>query len=1218
MFSLAQDSEGYLWVGTPDGVSRFDGLQLNTFGKDEGLGDSVVRKLLETRDGTLWAGTDRGLSRRHPGESQFEALGPDIGLVGTSVRDIQEDPSGGLWLATYAGLYRLEPTQDGFESRQWTIEDGLPHNRVRSVLLATDGKVWIGTYGGGMAVWDGQRIRTLPRNDGNRTDLTEIEVNPVVRSTLELPDGAVLVGTNRGVFRFRGDDVDLFEGAVGLADVGVTSMLLDSRGRLWFGTRDHGACRLPTFESPSETMECFRLRDGLADDAVNCLLEDREENLWIGTFGGGLSRLSTEAFHSYTLREGLPHPNVRAIGESSDGRLWLGTHGGGIAVLENGGFGSPSTQGTVLRDAKVVSAEVADGRLWFGTLSGALQERDGGFAPLRIPDLPEDSVILATHRDSTGTLWFGTIAGLWSANPTADGYEVVQYSEDAGLPDVRVNQIVGDPSGGLWIATANGVARFQGGHVTHVWSDADGLADAYVDDIHRRPDGSIWAATAGGLARIDLMSGEPVRNFTTADGLSHDKCTAIAEAEDGNLWIGTTRGINVFDGGAFLVFGTEDGMESAEVNAGAAYRSRDGRLWFGTVQGLVVFEPSIDLRRVPPPPIYLTRVEVEDVPMAAREGDRLELPHSRNDLRFEFVGLSLAFPETVQYEYRLEGLDKRWRTSRSRIAEYPSLPPGEFTFEVRARGRGGVPSPAPARISVVISTPYWQTWWFRVAVASSVLALALGLHMFRLRVLEARNLELVEQIHKRRQAEAEVRRYAEELEHTSLHDALTGLPNRALFQDRLQMAIDRARRHPEQPESRFALLWIDLDDFKLVNDSHGHRFGDRLLAFCARRLEQVIGEAGSLARLSGDEFAVLLPDATGPSYAHNLADDLQQALARPFEVEDVEVVLNASIGIVLMADGYLRAEEMLRDADTAMYRSKARGRGGSALFDPVMHRSAVATLALEQDLRRAFDRQEFELQFQPILRLRDDQLMGFEALVRWNHPDRGLMLPGEFLDRAEATGLAGPLGHWTLEEAIRQAARWPARSDGRHLAVSVNLFHRQVTQPDLPDRVAAQLRETDLPAEALHLEITEDVLIEEPEAAIAVLRHVQALDVQVYLDDFGTGYSSLSYLQKFPVDALKVDRSFVRRMDQDDDSARIVESILFLARSLGIRVIAEGVETSAQLDRLRTLDCDFVQGYLISRPLSADTAFEWAVRGFEPPTDVLERRSMSSAPAADA
>jgi diguanylate cyclase (GGDEF)-like protein len=390
------------------------------------------------------------------------------------------------------------------------------------------------------------------------------------------------------------------------------------------------------------------------------------------------------------------------------------------------------------------------------------------------------------------------------------------------------------------------------------------------------------------------------------------------------------------------------------------------------------------------------------------------------------------------------------------------------------------------------------------------------------------------------------------------------------------------------------LLWIDLDNFKLVNDSHGHRFGDRLLAFCARRLEQVIGDAGSLARLSGDEFAVLLPDATGPSYASGIADDLQQALARPFEVEDVEVVLNASIGIVLMTEGYSRAEEMLRDADTAMYRSKARGRGGSALFDPNMHRSAVATLELEQDLRRAFEREEFELHFQPMVRLHDDCLVGFEALIRWNHPDRGLIMPGEFLDRAEATGLAGPLGHWTLTEAIRQASLWPLGPDGKRFAVSINLFHRQVTQPDLPQQVAAQLHKTGLPAHCVHLEITEDVLIEEPEAAIAVLRRIQAMDVQVYLDDFGTGYSSLSYLHKFPVNALKIDRSFVRRMDQAEDSARIVESILYLARSLGIRVIAEGVETAAQLERLKILDCDIVQGYLISRPISAEAAKEWA------------------------
>ena len=789
-------------MGTPDGVSRFDGLELTTFGKEAGLGDSVVRTLHESADGTLWVGTDRGLARRVPGEDRFEVLGPDSGLVATSVRVIREDDSGALWLGTYSGLYRLQPSGGTggatFETRRWTTAEGLPDDKVRAILLDRDGRVWAGTYGGGVARWDGERIATWGAGAGREGS----GLDPVVRALLELPDGSVLAGTNRGAFRFAGDDVAPFTGSRELSDIGITSLLLDSRSRLWMGTRDHGACRLPSFDAPAEALECFRLRDGLADDAVNCLLVDREDNLWIGTFGGGLSRLSTEAFHSYTLSEGLPHPNVRAVGESSDGRLWVGTHGGGVAMLDADGFRPPQADDGRLRDAKVVSAMVDDQeRLWFGTLSGALRETDFSFDTFRTDGIPDDSVILASHRDSSGTLWFGTLAGLWSARPIADGsgsYEVSHFGDETGLPDPRINQIVSDPAGGLWLATAKGVARFQDGRVSRIWSEADGLGDAYVDAIHRRPDGSVWAATAAGLARIDLVSGDSVRNFTTADGMSHDKCTAIVEADDGTLWIGTTRGINVFDGGAFLVFGTEDGMASAEVNNGAAYRSRDGRLWFGTVQGLVVFEPGADLRRVPPPPIYLTRVEVEDVAVAF-DRPSLELHHDRNDLRFEFVGLSLAFPETVFYEYRLDGLDKRWRTTRSRFAEYPSLPPGEYNFEVRARGRGGVPSPAPASLGLVISTPYWQTWWFRIAVAGTILAIAVGLHVFRLRVLEARNLELVEQIHKRRQAEAEVRRYAEELEHTTLHDA----PHRTAESGAVPRPVADGHR-PFPPSSRSA------------------------------------------------------------------------------------------------------------------------------------------------------------------------------------------------------------------------------------------------------------------------------------------------------------------------------------------------------------------------------------------------------------------------------
>lgn len=1209
VLSILQDSDGYLWIGTPDGISRFDGLEMEAFGKEDGLGDSVVRTVLETSDGGLWVGTDRGLARRDPGRRAgraFESLGPDTGLDAPSVRALAEGEEGTLWIGTYSGLYRLRrDLGDTFEVDRWGPEHGLPHERVRSVLVARDGRVWIGTYGGGAAVFDGDVFRSVGEEAG---------LDPVVRDLLELPDGTILAGTNRGVFRIAASPegpmaVERLAGADAITS-NATSLLLDRLGRLWIGTRGRGACRLPGPYAPDETLECLRLPQGLADESVNCLHEDREGNLWIGTFGGGVSRLTTEAFRSYGAEEGLPHPSVRAIGERRDGSLWVGTHGGGLARLDGERFVAAAGDRVPVRDAlgtvpaapseKVISSGLdAEGRLWFGTLGGVLEPGADGYRPFApTPEVGETvagAVVLALAEDADGTLWLGTIDGLLAVR---DG-RVEVYSEDAGLPDPRINDVLIHPAGGLWLATAGGLARFAGGRVIEVLGEDDGLGDPYVGQLLLRSDGSLWAATAGGLSVIeqrpaaeDAGPAWEIRTFTAEDGLSHDKCTALVEAEDGNLWIGTTQGINIYDGTAFMVFGADDGLVSGEVSSGAAFRSRDGRLWFGTVRGLVVFDPRADLRRVPPPPVHLRRVEVEDVEVTRLERDEpLELRHRRDDLAFEFVGLSLAFPESVRYQYRLHGLDGGWRETSARRAEYHSIPPGEYVFEVLARGRGGVPSPRPARFALVIRPPFWATWWFRLGAAAAILGLAVGLHLYRLRLLEARNRELTRQIRGRREAEAELRRYAEELEHTSLHDSLTGLPNRAVFQDRLQVSIDRARRHAEEgesdPEDRFAVFWIDLDDFKLINDSRGHDFGDRLLGFCARRLEQEVGESGTLARLSGDEFAVLRPAVDGPAEARRIADRLQSAFGRPFEVEDVEVVLTASIGITMMNAGYRRAGEMLRDADNAVYRAKARGRGGTALFDPVMHNRAVSTLELESQLRHALEREEFELHYQPILALRHERIAGFEALLRWNHPERGLLAPGEFLHRLVATGLHIPLGEWIVLEACRCSAVWSERTTGDAPAptVAINLFHRQVSQDHLPDDLEEILETLALPPRGIQLEITEDVLIDEPEAAIDMLHRVKSLDVRVCLDDFGTGFSSMSYLHRFPVDVLKIDRSFVGRMERDEDSRRIVESILYLARSLGIEVVAEGVETAEQLRLLHQLDCDYAQGFHVGRPV---------------------------------
>lgn len=447
----------------------------------------------------------------------------------------------------------------------------------------------------------------------------------------------------------------------------------------------------------------------------------------------------------------------------------------------------------------------------------------------------------------------------------------------------------------------------------------------------------------------------------------------------------------------------------------------------------------------------------------------------------------------------------------------------------------------------------------------------------------------------------ERQRAEERLIHDASHDPLTGLPNRVLFLERLNQSIAHARR---KPEAQFAVLFIDLDRFKVVNDSLGHLAGDRLITQVARRLqgalrrEDLVARPGSpapdsstLARLGGDEFTILLTDIDDPSDAVRVANRVEEALRLPFSIDGQEVYTSASIGIASSTSGYESPDAILRDADLAMYRAKALGKARWELFDREMHQAAMKRLELETDLRRALKNEEFVLHYQPIVSLRNNEVVGFEALVRWQKPDGQLAPPGDFIETMEDTGLIVFLGMWVLREACR-TARVLHESFPREqpLSVSVNVSPRQFAQPDLAAQVRAVISETGVDPRCLRLEITEGAMIGDMDRVAGVLREMQELGVRVSIDDFGTGYSSLSYLHSLPLDLLKIDRSFVGGMARNEESLQIVRTIMSLAHNLGMDVVAEGPEDAEQVAQLRSVGCEFGQGYYFSRPVDLDSA----------------------------
>jgi diguanylate cyclase (GGDEF)-like protein/PAS domain S-box-containing protein len=435
-----------------------------------------------------------------------------------------------------------------------------------------------------------------------------------------------------------------------------------------------------------------------------------------------------------------------------------------------------------------------------------------------------------------------------------------------------------------------------------------------------------------------------------------------------------------------------------------------------------------------------------------------------------------------------------------------------------------------------------------------------------------------------------------QLLYDAFHDALTGLPNRALFMDRLEHVIASAKRHPTY---LYGVLFLDLDRFKVINDSLGHGIGDKLLVEVGQRLKSGLRPGDTVARLGGDEFAILLEDIADAADAEEITHRIEQILSPHHTIRGNEIFTTQSIGIALKSDRYEWPEQILRDADIAMYEAKSKGKSRHEFFDTKMHASIIDRLQLESDLRIAVEHQSgFVLHYQPIIDLKNQNLIGFEALVRWKHATRGLIYPLEFISLAEETGLIFPLSNWILREACMQIGAWQKKYPGKpELRMSVNISSKLLLQPGFADSIQKSLLEQGLEPGSLAIEITESVIMDHPDRAVETMMKLQKMGVHIHIDDFGTGYSSLSYLHNFPVNALKIDRSFIAKMSANSENQEIIKTIIALAQNLKLEVIAEGLEQNYQLSSIKNLECGFGQGFLFSKPLSAESIENWILSG---------------------
>ncbi len=904
---------------------------------------------------------------------------------------------------------------------------------------------------------------------------------------------------------------------------------------------------------------------------VYAAFEDRQRSLWIGLAGRGLAQWrGYQEWESYSTASGLASDIVYEIRPEADGKLWVGTEGG--LVL---GEGKPSG----IRWKKVPGLDGfpvhgiikdSNGDLWIGTESHGAAHLD---VKTGIVDwFGEEQGLLGklayTLRfDRDQRLLTATDVGLFAATPP---YQ--RFSRIAELPATRFWAIAQGTDGTLWAGGVDGLFFYAGGHWKN-FTHYHVLSNQEVLTLGAGANGTIWVGYrfGGGIDRIYAQSG----SWAVQKGVQRLGTTGIVYFLEldasGRLWAGTERGVDMWDGSRWTHYDTNDGLAWNDCDLNGFAAEPNGTVWIGTSGGLSRFKPRPHLLRGRSLAVVFTKLVMGQKDVSG-ESNPASRPPS-NSLTVRYSALNGPRENGVLFRYRIGGSNSIWTESTQRELQFAELAPGTYRLEVEAQDENGVWSGHNADFPFRILTPWYQSWWFIALCVLTPMSAVLG--VVRLRMLSAQERE--RELQRLKAAHDEIRNLA-------FFDPLTGLPNRRLLLDRLRQTLAASTRS----KRKRALLFVDLDDFKTLNDTLGHHIGDLLLQEVARRISIHIRESDTVARLGGDEFVVMLNDLSelaeeAAARAKVVAEKILVVIDEPYVLDGRECRSSASVGITVFGDAHDTANEVLQQADLAMYQAKADGRNTVRFFAPALQAAVNARAAMEEELRRAIKTNQFLLYYQS--QIDRGVLVGAEALLRWRHPVRGILSPGAFISLAEETGLILPLGDWVMETACQQIAAWAGRKGLPEITVAVNISARQFRNPDFVENVLKMLDRTGTDPRHLKLELTESMLVENIEDVIDKMKDLKSHGLRFSLDDFGTGYSSLAYLRRLPLDQLKIDQTFVRDILKDASCGAIAQSIISLGKAMGLSVIAEGVETEEQRDFLARLGCHLFQGFLFSRPV---------------------------------
>jgi diguanylate cyclase (GGDEF)-like protein len=1205
---LAADHHGFLWVATGNGVYRFLGYGFERYGPEQGIGELNVRAVLVAPDDTVWAATQANLY--HWDGRRFVAAGRSPISIASWNRVAIEDAHH-LLIVEGEHLYRLEHDDQNhmisflpvFSVSE--IADLPELAQVSSVSVVHDAATGVQVAG--------HRVPSVQIWIGCRKGLcswTEPETAGGVRP----PPGKIVEWGEKQ----------------GLASLQWESVLLDHAGTLWARGKDRvsvlprHAARFVDRSVPGtggisvggdgpliedrEGRVLGPLADGIArwdggqwrtigkanglplsGNVVRMVL-DAVGDPWIATRGDGLfDWVGYEDWEGWNDTAALASADVWTIVPSSD-RVYLGTDKGPAWVDQRtGNAGSLNSLRPWTFGPLYTMGANQDGTLWGGTKSASVLVTDPKTGKTtQVATLP--ALITRSIGDHAGHVFFTTNQGIYTRE--AGNTMSVPQLEKGAVPLLgpmhQVNAACESPDGAVWFMTTNRLLRLQNGHWTVPEIHGEHWPKGVLLDLACAADGSVWiTGEQTGTWRIKPgMDGWYSWQLKLPAELQAETPVAIAADRRGWIWLGTDAGVVVWNGQEWRQLTQESGLIWNDVNQGAMTVAADGSMWIGTSDGIAhLLHPERAFVAVP------LNVEVTSI----RRGEEtytvatgIELPWSQLPLTFQLSSPAMRNRSQLAFEYRMGGSQSDWIESQNGVAVFSGLSPGKYRFSARVRNLGLNSISSTINIEVKILPPWWKTWWFLTFCGLAIFIVVVGADRLRERELLERSRELEFQVKKRtvelEDRVTEVRVAEEQIKKLAFYDPLTLLPNRRLLAERLTQILDAGTKSNVMG----ALLFIDIDNFKTLNDTLGHATGDLLLREVAMRLSASVREGDLVARLGGDEFVVILAELsqhpeTAAAKARMVAEKILDVICRTYRINGRECHCTSSIGITVIGEHPDTNDDVLQRADIAMYQAKQNGGQTMHFFDPVLRDAMNARATMEADMRQAITASEFALFYQP--QLEAGRLVGAEALIRWNHPRRGFLGPGAFITLAEETGLILPLGDWVLESACRQIAAWAKQERTEHLTVAVNISARQLREADFVSRVMTALERTGANPMRLKLELTESMLVDNIESVIAKMTEIKAVGIGFSLDDFGTGYSSLSYLKRLPLDQLKIDRSFVRDIVEDLSSRAIAQSVISLGHVMNRSVIAEGVETEAQLDCLTGLGCHAFQGFLFGWPL---------------------------------